>query len=169
MTLNTHQPDLKPNESLYNPDMNPNFYHLGRGFNAGTRATGDAGGLENTIVSGFPDGPDSPDGLVNWRHPGSGYPAYLLEREALVPTAIESNRKPDGLVVSGEPVVVATPTNEALVAPVSNEFYWLAYVSVIVFLRRLWCWSASQPPTLEPLALANSISLRRNCYAPLIS
>jgi hypothetical protein len=33
-------PDLKPNESLYNPDMNPSFYHPGRGFTAGTRVSG---------------------------------------------------------------------------------------------------------------------------------
>ena len=84
-------PDLKHNESLYHPDMNPNFYHLGRGFMTGSRVSGDTGGLEMTIDSGFSDGPDSPDGLVNWRHPGSGYQAYLVERETLVSTAIESN------------------------------------------------------------------------------
>lgn len=53
MTLNTHQPDSKHNENFYNPDMNPNFYYLGRGFTAGTRVTGDTGGLESTIDSGF--------------------------------------------------------------------------------------------------------------------
>lgn len=31
-----NQPDVKHNENLYHPDMNPNFYHLERGFTAGT-------------------------------------------------------------------------------------------------------------------------------------
>jgi hypothetical protein len=106
-----------------------------------------------TIDSGFSDGPD---GLVNWRHPGSGYQAYLLEREALVPKAIESNRKPDGLVVSGELVSLVTPTNGALEASVLDEFFRLHYAPDNLLSRRWRCGSASQPETLEPLALAIS-------------
>jgi hypothetical protein len=112
-----------------------------------------------TIDSGFSDGPD---GLVNWRHPGSGYQAYLLEREALVPKAIESNRKPDGLVVSGELVSLATHYNKALEASVSNEFYSLATCRSPFSCAVCGAGALPNPPTLESLAPSISISIRRN-------
>jgi hypothetical protein len=115
MTLNTHQPDLKPNESLYNPDMNPNLYHLGRGFIAGTRVTRNWKPTVTpmTLVLSLPPSLSSSTiptrnrntrslwsplipsrGTIRLENPGSGHPDYQVELDGIGVSGFNQHREP---------------------------------------------------------------------------
>jgi hypothetical protein len=165
-------PDSKPS---MNPNPNPSSYHTDRGFMAGTGEPGNWKSLM-TLVSWLsrsttPTGNRSTRCLwlslvftratIRLKNPGSGIPDYQVElggSDVFGLCNSDSVSRWFSLVSPSNPttVALAPPTNEALVASVLDDFARLHDAPDNLLSRRLWCWSASQPPTLEPLALAIS-------------
>lgn len=106
-------------------------------------------------------------GTIRLKNPGSGYPDYQVQPDRFDVSGLcgfgyeepsDSSSRWYSLVSPSNltTVVLATGDNEALIASVLDDFARLHDAPVTLPLRRLWCWSAAQPPTLEPLALAIS-------------
>ena len=178
LTRATRENEMNPPDWKHsmNPKPKPNLYHGERGFMAGT---GEPGNWKPLVLSIPPCLPSSAFstrnrktralwssmiprcGTIRLENPGSGQPAYQVEPD--VSSLCPHRRHDSG---SGWSSLVS-PSNEThrgsgyshqrgsgclcieRVPPAARS-------SVAMLLRRLWRRSASQPPTLEPLALAIS-------------
>jgi len=184
-------PDSKPS---INPNPNPKFYDLGCGFKAGTREPGNWMSLMTLMGwlsrSTIPTGNRNTRsfwlslvftrGTIRLKNPGPGIPDYQVELGGSDVFGLcnrgngeppDSGSRWSSLESPSNPttVVPAPSTNEALAASVLDDFARLHDAPDNLPSRRWRCGSASQPPTLEPLAPANSIQKWSNCYAPSIS
>ena len=162
-----------------NPKPKPNLYHGERGFTAGTGEPGNGKPLVALVLSIPPCLPSStfstrsrktrslwssmipPCGTTRLEKPGSGHPDYQVEPDGSGVSRLCPPRKQD----SGPrwshrrtrpPWFWLLPPTRFWLASVSNEFNRLRLGAVTMLLRRLRCWSASQPATLELLAPATS-------------
>ena len=171
-------PDSKPS---MNPNPNLKFYDLGCRFVA---STGEPGYWKSlmTLVSWLsrsttPTGNRSTRclwlslvftrGTIRLKNPGSGIPDYQVELGGSdvcglcdygYGEPLDSDSGWFSLVSPSNPttVALAPPTNEALVASVLDDLARSHDAPDTPLSRRWRCGSASQPPTLEPLAPAIS-------------
>jgi hypothetical protein len=177
---------MNPPDSKHsmNPNPNPKFYDLGCGFMTGTGNSKSLITLITlmTLVSWLsratiPTRNRNPRslwpsmilsrGTIALENPGSGHPDYQVQLDGSDVFGLrnygceepsDSGSRWFSLESPSNPttVVLATGYNEALGASVLDDFARLHDAPVTMSPRRLWCRSASQSPTLEPLALAIS-------------
>jgi hypothetical protein len=114
-------------------------------------------------------------GTIRLKSPDSGFPDYQVElggsRSGNRGEPSDSGAGWFSVVSPSSPTTVppAIFENEALVASLLDDFARLHHATDKLLSRRMWCGSAPQPPTLEPLAPAISISTRSSCYAQIRS